>query len=128
MAATDHDYPDLVAEVPPRGVARFALRRKYGNHVGVSEFLEPVAVAQHLPQAKPELAFLVLVGDAFDLGDEDGAVCRLREVEVQFLWLRRAWFDSGVAQGQREFVLCVCVSLETSLDQAGVDRERFPCG
>ena len=82
-----------------------------------------MAVAQHLAEAEPELFFLVVVGDALDLGDEDGALCLPGEVEVRLVRQPGTRFDPRLAQDLRELVLGIGMALEAALDQRRVDGE-----
>jgi hypothetical protein len=92
----------------------------------VSEPPESVAVPQHLAEAETELSLFVLVGDALDFGDEHRSVRLLGEVEVRLLGEPGAGFDSCGPQDSGELVLRVCVALEATLDQSGIDGERLP--
>ena len=79
-----------------------------------------MAVPQYLAETETQLTFLIVVADAFDLGDEDGSVRLPREVEVRLGGQRGAWFDSCVPQNLGEVVLCVCVTFEAAFDNSWI--------
>ena len=88
--------------------------------------LEALAVAQDLAEAEAELFFLVVVGDALDLGDEGGVARLPGQVEVR----ARAAGGTGVsglrAEDSRELVLCIGMPAQAALDNGGVGGEGLP--
>jgi hypothetical protein len=64
-----------------------------------------VAVAQHLAEAEAELFFLVVVGDALDLGDEGGVAFLPGQVEVRFVRQAGPGCQARVAEDPGELVL-----------------------
>ena len=61
------------------------LRHEDGHDLFVTQPLQAVATPKDLAQAEAKLSLLVLVGDAFDFGDEDGAVGFPGEVKVRLV-------------------------------------------
>jgi hypothetical protein len=82
----------------------------------VTEFPEAVTIPEHLAQAQPELLFFVLVRDALDLGDEDGAFRLPGKVEVRLVRKPGARFNSCLAKNPCQSVLGVCMAFEAALD------------
>ena len=74
-----------MAQVGPGGVAGWSFWHENGHDAVVAEAPEAVAVPQHLAESEPELLFLVLVGDALDFGDEDGALGLPGQVEIRLV-------------------------------------------
>ena len=122
-------HAELLTEVAPGGIAWCALGYQDGHGMGISEPLKAVAVAEYLAQAEPELRLFVLVGDALDLGDEDGPVRLQGKIEV---WLLGA--PSSGARSRRpeevranSFWVSAC-PLRPRSTRAGSTGERLPLG
>jgi len=97
-----------------------------GHDVVVAEPPEAVAVPQYLAESEPELLFFVLVRDALDLGDEDGAFGLPSQVEVRLVWEPGSRFDPRLAKDFRELILGVGMAFEPTLDQGRINREWLP--
>ena len=115
-----------MAQVNPREVTWSPFWHKNGHDVFVAEFPKAVAVPQHLAETEPELFFFVLVRDAFDLGDEDGAVGLPGEVEVRLVREPGTRLDPRLAKDVRELILGVGMALEPAFDKGRINREWLP--
>jgi hypothetical protein len=100
------DYLKVVTQVCPGGVARRPLGYEDGCDFRVPPALEAVAVPQHLAEAQAELFFfLVVVGDALDLGNEGGVAFLPGQVEVRFVRQTGPGRQPCLAEDSRELVL-----------------------
>jgi hypothetical protein len=76
---------EVAAEVVPGFIARCAFGDEQGHDALVAKFAEVVPVPQDLAETEPELFFLVVVGDALDLGDKDCPAGLPGQIEVRLL-------------------------------------------
>jgi hypothetical protein len=97
-----------------------------GHDVVVAEPSKAVAVPQHLAETEPELLFFILVRDAFDFGDEDGAVSLPGQVEVRLVREPGTRLDPRLAKDVRERILGVGMALEPAFDKGRINREWLP--
>jgi hypothetical protein len=126
VAAVQQDYLEFVTQICPRGIARGAFGYEHGYNFRVADALESVAVAQHLAEAEAKLFFLVVVGDALDLGDEGGAAFLPGQVEVRFVRQTGTGCQARTAEDSGKLVLGIGMPAQAALDNGGVGGEGLP--